>query len=203
MEELLIPGVIEWLQKRQPDFTHQLAEFGEKSDQGFDWRRKPPYLGQFTGAGLCAVASGVEEYCLKRRFPGLEVESYFLHTRFRDLETHTDPIDKPFPHHFVRFRIPDGNWYIADPTFRQLDIYIDPSQMLNGIPFYEIEGIYHPQEIYQTAQAENPENADKYKPRSVKPGYIHAQLQMLIGCKDYFGKIKPKDYQRLIESLST
>lgn len=190
-DKLSAQEVIEWLQSKQPFFTEELERFGEMWDgRGKDQKRVPPFRGQYTGEKLCSVAVGIIEEGLWRKY-GKQVDircdffSAFIQDEYvADLQS----LQIATPHHNLRFRISGENlWFIADPTYRQFNIGINPNVMIIGAPlnmFHQLYGI-------------NPEDVKT----TLKSGYIFRQYLDLIRLKDLDG-VNTEDYLRLLAVFS-
>lgn len=185
VEQITSDQVIKFLGAKQPTFTEALMEFGTKYDRGFEWgHRKSKYSGEFTGEKLCTIAVSIMEEGLTRRYENIiaTIPQAFS-TYCMDPETHLIKHLAAQPHRNLHFRLTtEENWYLADPTFRQFQIEVDPNEMLIGIPvvaqdrLYSIEGRLTP----------------------IKPGYLYGQHLRLMKLGDFEG-IRPEDYEKLLE----
>lgn len=168
----LTADAILWLQERQPDFSATLAEVGERHGVGIEIRRKP-WAGQFTGAGLCSWAVGVQEEALVRKYGSkIETAAYFLYCFRRDMDTYdtemcTFGYPQPImPHWILLFKAAGTReWYFADPTFRQLAIETNPDLMLVGVSEAFIESTYKADWIYCQKRAAHAVDASVYEPK--------------------------------------
>lgn len=190
-ERLSAREVIEWLQLHQPFFTAELERFGEMWDgRGKDQKRVPPFRGQYTGEKLCSVAVGVMDEALRRKYSEkLEIRcdafgAYIQDEQVDDLNL----LRIAQPHHHIRFRPRDSNsWFIADPTYRQFNIDVDPNVMIIGAPL----------NMFQKFYGINPEDVRT----TLRSGYIFRQYLNLIEMGDLDG-VKRKDYLKLLSVFS-
>ena len=157
-------------------------EFGTKYDRGFEWsHRKPKYHGEFTGVKLCGIAVSIMDEVLRKKYGGaIETAPHAFSTYCMDPETHQVKDLAPHPHYNLHFRVTEEiDWYVADPTYRQFQIRVNPYKMLIGV----------------SAEAQDRLYSIRSTPVSIKPGSLYSQL------RDFDG-ISLADYQKLLEVLS-
>ena len=191
--------VIAWLRSKQPIFTQALAEFGLKVGYGFERARNVNSIHSFTGSGLCGLAIGAMEEGIKRNY-GEDVltNSQFIYTHRRNLVyPATICEDNIWPHWILQFKA-DGDWYFADPTFRQFCPSVNPLKMLIGIPVTKLEKIYGSWRIYAYMSTRNFATAGKYLPDNHPNGELHR-----MNMKDILGErvasVGVRDYLQLVD----
>lgn len=184
VEQITSDQVIKWLRAKQPAFTEVLMGFGRKYDRGFEWgHRKSKYHGEFTGVKLCDIAVSIIEEALRRKYgEATETAPRAFSTCCMDPETLSVKDLASHPHHNLLFRVTEEtDWYVADPTYRQFQIRVNPYKMLIGIPAKNQDRLY----------------SIRSTPVSIKPGYLYSQ-HLLLSPRDFDG-ISLVDYQKLLE----
>ncbi len=227
-ESLKTSDIVHWLRERQSVFGNTLERFAKKSNFfGFqsiepaskfakylgnrpripEYFKAPalPSRGEFTGIGLCAIASGALEEALIRRYGSdVIVAPYLLHTDDMDVDTGKS-IEEGFPPHahtVLLFRAKnDTQWYLLDDTYRQFQIKIKPSKMLIT-PAQNIEKLYSIRQILAKAKTYAPEKAERYTPTPIKPRSLHREhIEAIKNKTKGFEKVTIEDYLDLIDSL--
>lgn len=175
--------VTTWLRSKQPAFTQALSVFASKIGMGYEKHWRDAYIGEFTGAGLCGYAATVLGQTLKYRYgPNIDVICCSLYTKFMDLETHNDFSrglqPRYLPHNILLYHASGENgWYIADATYRQLQIRVNPDKMLIGAPLRCGEELYTSLEIYERVRLEDPAEASfLYLPEYHSPNELNEEI---------------------------
>lgn len=221
--EITTSDVKKWLKKNEPSFMAALQAFARKTDTGFqeivsskgweDLFKNKPYIpdlwkkptspssGEFTAAGLCAIASGVIEKVLRERFGGkIEVKVMFVITSDMDIETERDTEERPvYPHHIIRFRVQGGEWYTIDAAYKQFQLKVKPHKMLIT-PTKNEPKLYNYNDWYTRMRDKDPENAWKYLPQERERGSLE-KMHLEDITKGKYENITIYDYMKLVDSF--
>lgn len=217
-----------WIRRHDRQFMHSLENFGKKAGQGFQVLRKEspeweaslhkrtlspglfkasasPYEGEFTGAGLCAIACGVLEEGIRRRF-GDEVEVQSVELRTSEMDPDQSKglrLRPPMYHQVLRGSARnEKRQFTADPTYRQVNFSAKTNGRIWIIPT-ENEDVYYNYDEWrcQYLRDRHSAYAAKFVPQPHQPSELYQSFLQ----KVYAGKlapITPDDYGKLLEALS-
>lgn len=153
-----------WLREKEASFLTALKVYAKKNNIGFQINSETK-KNEFTGAGLCAIASEVIEKVLLGKYGDqIQVKVFSFSTNSMDPEAHQDIFQEPTYHHYiVRFKVPGEDWYTIDPTYKQFQPKVKPLRMLI-FPTRSEPNLYTYPQWHQRRLGENPDRASMELP---------------------------------------
>ncbi|HWA51651.1 MAG TPA: hypothetical protein VG895_01190 [Patescibacteria group bacterium] len=221
--------IVEWLKPRQSKFSQALQEFARKSEYfGFqkveaasnyprifqgrtrvpDFFKRPtkPNQGEFTGSGLCGIASGVLERALIDKYgQNIDVIPFLVRTDDLDIDTGKSIEEgfEPHAHTVLVFKTQKENdWYLIDSTYRQFQMKVKPDRFVIT-PFENINKLYSYEDIIKRSGWKQNLNSSPYAPQPIQRNYLYQYFSREIAGKTSgFDKVSRQDYDKLLESLN-